>query len=203
MKALYVTDRDAIGDERFGALLARLSGAPELVVELREKAADDRTSLTWARLARESLGGSVPLLVNRRFDIALAAGADGVHIPADGLPIGEVRAHTPRGFRVGVSTHSPEEAAAAIGSGADLVVIGPIFDTSAKRSFGEPLTPAALARLPLRSSHGTEVFAIGGIDEASIDALEPHRDRISGVAGIRLFQQAADPRAVADRIAAR
>jgi thiamine-phosphate pyrophosphorylase len=203
VKALYVTDRAAIGDERFLALLARLSGAPALTVELREKEAPDRDRLTWALRAREALGSSVPLLVNSRFDVALAALADGVHLPADGLPLPEVRAHTPRGFRVGVSTHSPEEAEAAIGSGADLVVVGPIFDTPSKRQFGAPLGAKALSRLPLRRTHRSEVFAIGGIDEPALDALEPHRDRISGVAGIRLFQQAPDPRGVAERIAAR
>ncbi|MEP6993019.1 MAG: hypothetical protein ABI968_00765, partial [Acidobacteriota bacterium] len=58
-------------------------------------------------------------------------------------------------------------------------------------------------RLPLRDTHGSEIFAIGGIDERTIDRLEPHRDRISGVAGIRLFQEAEDPRAVVQRIADR
>ena len=202
MKALYVTDRPAIGDERFLALLTRLEGAPELTVELREKDSPDRVCLAWARRARERLGSSVSILVNRRFDIALSAGADGVHLPADGLAIRDVRLHTPRGFRLGVSTHSPEEAALAIDAAADLVVLGPIFDTPAKRRFGEPLGPGSLSRLPLRSTHRTEVFAIGGIDETAMDALEAHRDRISGIAGIRLFQEASDPRGVVERIAA-
>jgi thiamine-phosphate pyrophosphorylase len=203
VKALYVTDRAAIGDERFLALLRRLSGAADLTVALREKGTPDRACLTWARRAREALGPSVPLMVNSRFDIALAARADGVHLPSDGLPVPEVRTQTPRGFRVGVSTHSPEEAEAAIGSGADLVVLGPIFDTPSKRRFGPPLGAETLGRLPLRSTHRSEVFAIGGIDEPGIAELEPHRDRISGVAGIRLFQEARDPRGVAERIAAR
>jgi thiamine-phosphate pyrophosphorylase len=203
MKALYVTDRTAIGDQRFSALLTELAGAPELTVELREKAAGDLACLAWARLARERLGATVPLYVNRRFDVALLAQADGVHLPADGFPLSRVRAHTPRGFRIGVSTHSPEEAEAAIGAGADLVVLGPIFETPSKQPFGEPLGPAALERLPLASSHQSQVFAIGGIDEDAIAELEPHRARISGVAGIRLFQDAADPRQVAERIAAR
>lgn len=203
MKALYVTDRSSIGDGRFRELLSRLSAAPELTVQLREKEATDRECLAWAGVARESLGEIVPLLVNRRFDIALAAGASGVHLPADGLPVAGVRAHTPRGFRVGVSTHSPEEAAGAIGEGADVVVLGPIFDTPEKRGYGPPLGVQALARLPLRSSHSSEVFAIGGIGEPELGLFEPYRDRLSGVAGIRIFQEASDPRRVADGIAAR
>ncbi|MEP6994019.1 MAG: thiamine phosphate synthase, partial [Acidobacteriota bacterium] len=141
MKALYVTDRAAIGDDRFLALLAALSGASGLAVELREKETADRTCLSWARRARELLGSEVPLWVNRRFDTALAVGADGVHLPADGLPLRQVRTATPRGFRIGVSTHSVREAEQAIGAGADQVLIGPIFSTPSKRRFGGSLGP--------------------------------------------------------------
>ena len=203
MNALWVTDRAAIGDERFRELLRTLSGVSALTVELRERDSSDRECLAWAREARSTLGPAVPLLVNRRFDVALAAAAEGVHLPADGLPVSGVRAHTPRGFRIGVSTHSPEEAAAAIDEGADVVLIGPIFDTPSKRRFGPPLGPEALSRLPLLASHRCQVFAIGGIDERGLDRLASYRDRMTGVAGIRLFQEASDPRAVVERIAAR
>jgi thiamine-phosphate pyrophosphorylase len=138
--------------------------------------------------------------VSRRFDVALAAGAQGVHLPSDGLPVPRVRANTPRGFRIGVSTHSPEEAGRAIEEGADLVVLGPIFDTPSKRPYGEPLTPRALERLPLLSAHAAQVFAIGGIGPGTLEALVPHRDRISGVAAIRLFQEAPDPGRVVEEI---
>ena len=141
---------------------------------------------------------------NRRFDLALsAAGADGVHLPADGLPLARVRANTPRGFRIGVSTHSVGEAQAAIAGGADLVVIGPIFETPSKRAYGAPLGPGCSPASRASADHDAEVFAIGGIDEAALDELEPYRDRISGIAAIRFFQEADDPRAVAERIAAR
>lgn len=204
MKALYVTDRASIGEERFLAILERLEGSGSSVsVELREKGSEDREVLRLARTARARLGAGVRLSVNGRFDLALAAGADGVHLPADGLPIGRVRAHTPRGFSIGVSTHGAGEAADAIAAGADVVVIGPIFATPSKRSYGSPLGTAALAALPPHDSHWSEVLAIGGIGEAELDALEPFRDRISGIAAIRLFQDSTDPRAVADRIAAR
>ena len=203
MKALYVTDRKALGDDRFESLLASLAGLPGLHVQLREREASDRESLAWASRAREKLGPDVPLLVNRRFDLALAAAADGVHLPADGLPLARVRANTPRGFRIGVSTHSAEEAVAAIDGGADLVVLGPIFATPSKRDHGAPLGPGVLADLPRLADHETEVFAIGGVDESSIAALDAYRDRITGIAAVRLFQESADPRAAAERIAAR
>ncbi len=202
MKSLYVTDRAAIGEERLLRVLEALAGAP-VAVELRERDAEDREVLRLASAARERLGPAVALSVNRRFDVALAAGAGGVHLPADGLPLSRVRGQTPRGFRIGVSTHSAAEAAQAIAGGADVVVIGPIFDTPSKRSYGAPLTPGALGALPRIDSHACEVFTIGGIGEDNLDAIEPYRDRITGIAGTRLFQESAAPRAVAERIAAR
>lgn len=202
MKLLFVTDRAAIGEVRFDRILDALSDAPDLLVQLREKTEADRRLADLARSVRARLGPRVPLFLNRRFDVALAARADGVHLPADGLPVSRVRAASPRGFRVGVSTHSAAEASRAIDEGADLVVLGPVFDTPSKRSFGPPLGPQVLALLPRREPEGAEVFVIGGIDESRIPELAPFADRISGVAGIRLIQEAADPRAVARRIAA-
>jgi len=203
VKALYVTNRAAAGDARLEEVLASLAGAPSLSVQLREKDTPDREVLALARRCRERLGAGVPFYINRRFDLAIAAGADGVQLPADGLPLSRVRGATPRGFRIGVSTHSASEAAAAIAGGADLVLIGPIFDTPSKHAFGPPLSPAVLAELAPAASHKSDVLAIGGIDEERLESLEPYRERIAGIAGIRLFQDAADPRAVAQRIAQR
>ena len=201
MKLLYVTDRSAVGDDAFERILESLQGADGLLVELRERGTTDRETLRWAGVARERLGATVPLLVNRRLDVALAAGAAGVHLPADGLPISRVRASSPRGLRVGRSTHSPEEAVRAIDEHADVVVIGPIFETPSKASYGRPLGTGSLAALPPLRTHGAEVFAIGGIDESRLEDLSRFGDRISGVAGIRLVQEARDPRAVVERIA--
>ena len=202
MKALYVTDRDAIGDARFAQVLEALAGAP-VSVALREKSGTDREKVALARAARQCLGPGVPVYVHRRFDLALAAGADGVHLPASGLPHARVRAYAPRGFRVGVSTHSAREAQEAIAAGADVVVIGPIFATPSKRAFGPPLGPAALASLPPAASHGCEVFAIGGVSEERRVELEWNSGWLSNNAKIRLFQESACPRETAERIAAR
>jgi thiamine-phosphate pyrophosphorylase len=200
VKCLYVTDRRAIGDDAFRRLLRELSGAKQLTVELREKESADREVLAWARSAKQELGPEVPVLVNRRLDVALAAGADGVHLPADGLPLPRIRAAAPRGTWVGVSTHSAAEAIRAIEEQADVVVIGPIFQTPSKTSYGPPLGTRSLEDLPPRGTHGAEVFAIGGIDESRLEELARFGDRISGVAAVRLVQHAADARAVVERI---
>jgi thiamine-phosphate pyrophosphorylase len=203
VRLLYVTDRPAIGSDRLLAVLAALSDAAELAVSLREREASDRAVLALAGAARERLGPRVSLFLHRRLDLALAAAADGVQLPENGLSVARARAAAPRGLRIGVSTHSPAAAAAAIEGGADRVLLGPIFDTPGKRAFGPPLGAAALGELPRTREHGAEVFAIGGMEERRLDELEPWRDRISGVAAIRMVQEAPDPREVAARIAAR
>jgi thiamine-phosphate pyrophosphorylase len=203
MRLLYVTDRVAIGDERLARVLGELARAPGVSVSVRERDVADREVLDVARLARRALGPAVSLFVHRRLDLAAAAGADGVQLPEDGLPLARARAAAPRGLRVGVSTHSPAAAAAAIDAGADRVLLGPIFATPSKAAFGAPLGPAALASLPPVAEHGCEVFAIGGVDEEKLEELEPWRDRISGVAAIRMVQDASDPGEVAARVAAR
>jgi thiamine-phosphate pyrophosphorylase len=201
MKAMWVTDRAACGPERFEAVLAALAGASGLCVQLREKNLSDLESLALARRCRGVLGPGVPLLVNRRFDIALSAGASGTHLPSDGLSVGRVRANTPRGFRIGVSAHSTEEAAQAIEEGADLVVLGPIFDTPSKRAFGPPLGLRALDRLPPLAGHRADVYAIGGIAEQNLEEITRRRDRVSGAAAIRLFQESPDPKALVEKVA--
>jgi thiamine-phosphate pyrophosphorylase len=203
VRLLYVTDRGAIGDERFRRLLSQLADAAGLSVSLRERDATDREVLELASAARELLGPRIPLFLHRRFDIAFAAGADGVQLPENGLPLARARAAAPRPLRVGISTHSVADAAAAIDAGADRVLVGPIFPTPSKAAFGPPLGASALEALPPAADHGSEVYAIGGIDESRIPELDRWRDRITGVAAIRMIQEAPDPRGVAARIAAR
>ena len=128
------------------------------------------------------------LLVNDRLDVALAAGADGVHLPADGLPAAAVRQAVGNRFRIGVSTHSPEEAIRAEAAGADFVVFGPLFPTPAKLRFGSPLGIEPLREVLKRVA--LPVFAVGGIDTGTI---EPLRDLpLAGVAVIRALMLARD-----------
>jgi thiamine-phosphate pyrophosphorylase len=202
MNCLWVTDRRAPGGDRIDEILDALRDAAHLWVEVREKEAPDREVLERVREARARLGRNVPLSVNRRFDIAMAAEADGVHLPADGIPLARVRANTPRGFRIGVSTHSAPEAERAIEAGADVVVIGPVFETPSKAAWGPPLGVGALESLPPLSDHGAQVFAIGGMVEERLQELDGFRDRVSGVAAVRMFQAARDPRALVERIGA-
>ena len=136
------------------------------------------------RAAEITRGSNTRLLVNDRSDIALAAGAGGVHLTARSLPVDVVRGFCGPEFLIGVSTHSLEEARAARDAGADFVVFGPVFETESKRGFGEP---QGLDKLRQVTSELREfpVLAIGGI---SLDNFRACLEAgASGIAAIRLF----------------
>lgn len=136
------------------------------------------------RAAEITRGSSTRLLVNDRFDVALAAGADGVHLTAVSLPVKVVRAACGPDFVIGASTHSLDEAWRARDEGADFVVFGPVFQTESKRAFGPP---QGLKKLQLVASElqGFPVLAIGGV---TVDNAEKCLAAgASGVAGISWF----------------
>jgi thiamine-phosphate pyrophosphorylase len=160
------------------------------IVQIREKSLPARVlyELT-ARAAEITRGSKTRLLVNDRVDIALAAGADGVHLTSRSLPADVVRNICGPDFLIGVSTHSLVEARAARAAGADFVVFGPIFDTESKRAFGEP---QGLDKLREVASELGEfpVLAIGGITRENLAACIDAG--ASGIAGISLFECLGD-----------
>lgn len=112
--------------------------------------------------------GRAALFLNDRLDVALAAGADGVHLPARGLPPSAARralarsSFSRRPLLVGCSTHGLDEARRAAAGGADFVTFGPVWPTPSKAAFGPPLGPAALGEAV--GALSIPVFALGGVD---------------------------------------
>lgn len=181
--------------------LAR-AGVDGLEIRLKDRrAVPDRLLLVTVERARILFPPPGILLVNGRADVAVAAGADGVHLPASGLPIREVRhlAETfmgrgNRGRRVliGRSTHRPEEVARARDDGADYVTFGPVYPTPSKAGYGEP---PGLAGLREACAVGLPVLALGGVDAGRLGELAAAG--AAGAAGIRVFAEpAARSRAV-------
>ena len=155
------------------------------LLQIREKSLSARVLYELARRAVAITRGSATrLLVNDRFDIARAAGADGVHLTTRSLPAKVVRSICGDDFLIGVSTHSLETALDARAEGADFVVFGPVFETESKREFGAPQGLEKLREVTSALA-GFPVIAIGGIDLDN--AAECFRAGASGVAAIRMF----------------
>jgi|SRR5579883_681717 len=181
--ALYL-----IGDEELATLPARLeralgalpSGAA--AVQLRAKRATGRALLDAARSLRAiTRAHGAKLLVNDRLDVALAAGADGVHLPSRGLPVAEAKRLAPA-LLVGASTHSLDEARRAVDTGADFVTFGPVWATPSKRGMGEPVGVARLAEAA--SALPVPVYALGGVDASRAPACAAAGARLACVRAV-------------------
>jgi thiamine-phosphate pyrophosphorylase len=209
----YVTDRKGlIGGasasatgvpELLGAIRRSIEAGVDWV-QVREKDLDARELSALVRGAMEAASAASPgrreervkIIVNDRLDVAVACGAAGVHLGRESAPVEEVvkfvrrwreagRAGEARGFLVGVSCHSVEEARGAERDGADYLHFGPVFETPSKVKFGPAQGMQKLrevceaVRIP--------VIAVGGIDERNIE--ECLEAGAAGVAAIRMFQK--------------
>lgn len=147
--------------------------------------ARDRHRCDRDRLAglEQIVGHNVFALTSGRADLALAAGAGGVHLPNTGVAVGEIRSLLGSGPLVGRSTHSIEEVEEAASQGADYVVFGPVWATPGK---GPPVGLQSLARV---CRLGLPVLALGGVETSRLQAC---RDAgAAGVAAIRWCHDAA------------
>ena len=176
-------------------------------VQIREKdlPAKDLLAVTIkaVAIARESaaIGRKACILVNDRLDVALAAGADGVHLGGASVEAAHVVRWCRDGnatpdFLVGVSCHGAREAREAERAGASYIFFGPVFDSPDKRAFGAPRGIAELRAVT--SELRIPVIAIGGVNAAN--AGECLRAGASGIAAIRMFQEASDIAALRDSI---
>lgn len=158
---LYVLIDGGDSAERFAANAEVLATAGADVLQLRDKRLSDRQLVERARLlAATCRRHGVISIVNDRADIALAAGADGVHVGQDELSVAEARAVVGSEAIVGVSTHAIEQARAAVLAGADYLGVGPTFPTPTK-SFAA--FPGLDYVRQIAAEIASPAFAIGGI----------------------------------------
>jgi thiamine-phosphate pyrophosphorylase len=181
---LVTERRQTNGRALLDVVAAALDGGIR-AVQLRERDLSTHELLALAeRLRALTQRYAAALLINDRVDVALACAADGVHLPADSFAVADARALLGAQRLIGVSTHAPAEVA-----GADFVVVGPIYDTPSKRSFGAPLGLSALAAA--RAATKLPLLAIGGIDASRV--AEVRAAGADGVAVIRAVLGAEDP----------
>jgi thiamine-phosphate pyrophosphorylase len=196
-----VTDRKALtGEKSLPALLDVIRAAATAGVDwvqIREKDLPARELFTLVKetvaLASVRPGSirasSIKVIVNDRLDVALAAGAAGVHLGHASAPAREVvrwcrAGNAPADFLVGVSCHSLEGAQEAESAGASYTYFGPIYETPSKIPFGKPHGIEELAQVA--SAVSIPVIAIGGINPSN--APECLRAKAAGIAAIRMFQ---------------
>lgn len=188
----YITDRAALlAPSDLPTVIERAIAAGVDLIQIRERALGEGELLRLVEAALAcTRGTSTRVLVNDRLDVALAAGAAGVHLPSHGFTAAEVRRRYPE-LLIGVSCHNLEELHHAGEGGADFAVFGPVFETASKRAYGPPL---GVEKLGLAvSSTKLPVLALGGITMTNARAcLEAGA---AGLAAISLFQGSADLKA--------
>jgi thiamine-phosphate diphosphorylase len=153
------------------------------VIQLREKWMSPRELYPVAmRIRALTRDAGVMLIVNDSVELALAVGADGVHLGQDDMPVRFARKVASGRLVIGVSTHSLEEARSAFEDGADYIGFGPVFRTGTKDA-GEPMGPEKL-RL-IKDEVGGTVVAIGGIDASNaLETLKAGADALAVISAV-------------------
>ena len=154
-----------------GELVERVRGAVEAgvdMVQLREKELPGGELLSLAERLQSAIGGKALFVVNERVDVALARGADGVHLGERALPLQAARRVAGGALLIGRSVHSLESAMAADAEGADYLIAGTMFETASKPG-KIPEGPELLRRIA--SVTYKPVLGIGGVDPANASQL--------------------------------
>ena len=196
LRGLYVIVDPETGDP-VALTEAAIRGGARLL-QLRDKRGTARETLRLAEaMAERARRAEVVFIVNDRLDIALAAGADGVHLGQHDLPVAAARAIAGDRLLIGCSTNTVAEARQAVLDGADYLGVGAMFPTASKPD----TRPAGIARLrEIRAAVEAPIVAIGGITAAN--AAEVVAAGADMVAVIAAVAKATDPEAAARALAA-
>jgi thiamine-phosphate pyrophosphorylase len=168
-------------------------GGGATMIQVRLKGAPARDVLALTRTLVGAL--AVPVIVNDRVDVALAAGAAGAHLGQEDPPLDRLRPHVPPGFLLGLSVGTPSEAARAWAWPADYWSAGPCFATANKPDAGTPLGVEGFGRLARLAPPGVPVIGIGGITPANAAGIVGAG--AAGVAVLGAVWDASDPAAAA------
>ena len=190
MKSLFPKDRKIylISDRNVSALshakIASIAVSLGIrTIQLREKQMSKRAIFEVAVDIRKiTAAHGATFIVNDYIDIALAAGADGVHLGQEDMPVNDARKIMGRGKIIGISTHTLRQAVRAQESGADYIGFGPMFHTTTKNA-GSPKGLGALRKI--RNHITIPIVAIGGITRQNInEVLEAGADACAIASGI-------------------
>lgn len=192
IRLIAITDNIRDGTTGLIGRAAAAAHGGATCIQLRLKDVPARDLVGVARELVRAVG--VPVIVNDRADVAIAAGAAGVHLGPDDVPPSAIRRMAPPEFIIGASVGTDAEVAGS--AGADYVGIGPFFATASKDDAGEPLGPEGFSRLA--KAVGIPAVAIGGV--TAENAAVPIAAGASGVASIAGVFGSSDPAAAARRL---
>jgi thiamine-phosphate pyrophosphorylase len=194
---LYVITPDRTPDEIVELGRAVLRGGAD-VLQLRQKALPRGALLELAHRLRDVTSAAGALfIVNDHVDVAIIAGADGVHLGPDDVRVESARRIAPAAFVIGASASTPDAAMAAVSAGADYIGSGPAFSTPIKREKAV-IGPAGVAAVA--AAVDVPVFAIGGVEESNVAQLKALGLR--RICVIRAVADASDPEAATRRLRA-
>ena len=190
---LYVvTDRQLTGGRPLLTVVEAALRGGARAFQLREKDLTPRELYPLAlEMRRLTRAYGARLLINDRIDVALAVGADGVHLTTVSLPAHVARQLLGPERLIGISTHNLAEARAAAEGGADFVVFGPVFFTLSKAPYGQPVGLDSLRAV--RAAVKIPILAIGGVKKANLDQVLAAG--AEGIAVISAIISADDPAA--------
>ena len=187
--SLYLVTEESVPLEDLLRIIEEAVKGGVSIVQLREKNSTGSCFFKKAKSIKSLLARyDVHLIINDRVDIALAVGADGVHIGQEDLPLSEVRKIVPASMIVGLSVSTVEEAKEAEENGADYIGVGSIFPTQSKDDAN--LLPNGMLEL-ITNAVSIPVVGIGGIN---LDNISTIRDKnLAGVAIVSAIMKAEDP----------
>lgn len=204
LRLYALVDPDRSGGRKLEDIARAVAQGGATLVQLRDKTGSTLRQIEEAKAIKAALAGTfVPFLVNDRVDVALAAGADGVHVGWDDMPVTDARALLGREAIIGLTIKTPEQAKAAPLDLLDYVCIGGVFETQSKDNPQPPVGTAGFAELAaiIRSRKPTmPAGAIAGIDESN--AAKVIGAGADGVAIISALSLAPDPKAAAQKLRA-
>lgn len=195
MRGLYlVTDRGCCGGRPLESIVAQALAGGVRCVQLREKDLPTRPFLELARNLKALLAPQgVPLIINDRLDIALASGADGVHVGQEDMPVAELRRFLGPKAIIGLSVETWEDVEQAQDLPVDYLGVSPVFPTPTKTDTKAPWGLDGLARIRCFSRH--PLVAIGGIHAGNAALVV--RAGAAGLAVVSAICASEDPEAAA------
>ena len=154
------------------------------VIQLRDKARTERDMMSIAlQIGEITRSSGILFIINDRLDLALASGADGVHLGQEDLPIPFARRISPKGFIIGASVRTVQEALIAESEGADYLALSPIFDTGTKSDAGPGKGLEMLKGI--KSAVSIPIIAIGGIGKNNVrQVMDAGADGVAVISAI-------------------